>query len=264
MSKKVSAIVLNYRSPQLTVRCVQSLLKQSLIQQMEIIVVDNHSEDDSIGVLRNRLSAFPEVRLVETAKNIGYGKGNTKGASLAQGEYVLIINPDNELQHDGVEQLAQRMEEQPTIGIIAPKLLHPDGTVRESFRTFPTLLDVIVKRTFLRQLFPERMRRFLHEDKEYTESTDVDWVVGACFLIRRADFDLLGGFDPRFFLFFEDTDLCRRMWKTGKRVVYEPGVTARDQKQRLSGQGFFSIFLTRIGWIHLQSACKYFWKWSFR
>jgi len=261
MKPLVSAIVLNFRAPQLTVGCVTALQKQTLIQKMEVIVVDNHSQDDSIGVLRNRLSTFSNVRIVETANNVGYGKGNNAGARMAQGSYLLICNPDNVLEPTALERMVNTMERDPSIGILAPRLVHEDGTVRNSSRAFPSLLDIFVKRTFLRSLFPQRMRRFLKYTHHQT-ATDVDWVVGACFLIRKEDFELLGGFDPRFFLFFEDTDLCRRVWKTGKRVVYDPSVFATDRKQRLSGEGFWTIFFSKTGRIHLVSAVKYFWKWT--
>lgn len=257
----VSVIILNYRAPALTVQSVQALQKQSIASDTEIIVVDNHSNDDSIGTLRNRLSSFSTVRIVESPKNTGYGRGNTLGAELATGKYLLICNPDNVLEPMGLERMVQTMEKDPTIGILAPKLVHEDGSVRHSSRSFPSFLDVFVKRTFLKSLFPGRMRKFLQQT-QHELLTDVDWVVGACFLIRKQDFELLGGFDPRFFLFFEDTDLCRRMWNTGKRVVYDPTVTATDRKQRLSGDGFLSIFFTKTGRIHLISAFKYFWKWG--
>ncbi len=261
MKPLVTAIILNFRAPQLTVGCVMALQKQTIAQQMEVLVIDNHSEDDSIGVLRNRLSHFTNVHIVETPLNLGYGKGNNYAARLAHGEYLLICNPDNILEPTALERMVHELEHDPTIGILAPRLVHEDGTVRDSSRAFPSLLDVFVKRTFLRAIFPERMRRFLKSTHQRVR-TDVDWVVGACFLIRRTDFQLLGGFDPRFFLFFEDTDLCRRIGKTGKRVVYDPSIIATDRKQRLSGEGFWTIFFSKTGRIHLVSAVKYFWKWT--
>ncbi|MFH0851305.1 MAG: glycosyltransferase family 2 protein, partial [Candidatus Peregrinibacteria bacterium] len=191
----------------------------------------------------------------------GYGGGNNYAIRRARGEYIFIINPDNELPPNGLEQLVAALEADPSIGILAPKLAYPDGRVRESARAFPTLFDVLIKRTFLQYIFPNRLRRYLQTDAPDILVRDVDWVVGACLFFRRDFFDRLQGFDERFFLFFEDMDLCRRCHDAGGRVIFTSSIRARDRKQRLSGGGFFSLLLRKTGRIHIASALKYFWKW---
>jgi GT2 family glycosyltransferase len=264
----LSAIVLNYRSPKDTVNCVQALLAQTLAtgdsctsDWLEVIVVDNHSQDDSIGSIRNRLKD-PRVRIVETRDNIGYGKGNALGIQHARGEFLIIINPDNELPPDGAATLINALKADPTIGIIAPKLVFPDGSVRDSFRSFPSMLDVIAKRSALGGMLQDRLRRYLKSDADSSAIQDTDWVVGACMLLRKKFYEELGGFDHRFFLFFEDIDLCRRCWQSGKRVVYYPLVTVLDRKARLSEGGVWSLITRKVGRAHLASAMKYFWKWN--
>jgi len=257
----VSAIVLNYRSPQDTVRCVQALQKQTIVDQLQIIVVDNHSEDDSIGVIRNRLQHMDNVEIVESATNTGYGSGNNYALRYADGEYILIINPDNALEPAGLENLVAYMKEHPEIGILAPQLVFSDGTIRDSHRIFPSFFDVCIKRTPLRRLFTKRLDKYLERNENPQAVRQVDWVVGACFLIPKTLFTDLGGYDERFFLFFEDTDLCRRCSNAGRHVVYYPPVSASDRKQRLSGGGFFALFLNKTGRVHIASALKYFWKW---
>ncbi len=260
-SPLVSAIVLNYKTPKDCILCVRALLKQTIADDIEILVVDNRSEDDSIGFLRNTFRDEPRVRFLETPRNRGYGQGNAEAAKRANGRFLLIINPDNELEPSGLERMTAAMEADASIGILGPKLLHEDGTIRDSYRTFPTILDVFIKRTFLRKYFTTRMRRYLQHGQDTTQVRDTDWLAGACLLIRRDFFEELGGFDPRFFLFFEDTDLCRRCWKAGKRVVYFPLAYATDRKHRLSEGGFLSFFTKRTVRIHLASAFRYFWKW---
>ena len=93
------------------------------------------------------------------------------------------------------------------------------------------------------------------------ERQEVDWVVGGSFLIQRALFTELHGFDERFFLFFEDTDLCKRVGLAGKKVLYEPSIVVGDKKRRLSGQSFWDLFWKKTGRTHISSALKYFWKW---
>ena len=292
-SPLVTALVLNYRTPQETVGCVGALLRQALSpppplpagrggvgggEGLEILVIDNHSEDDSIGVLRNRLrrlrrvdngqwttdssSPLSSVRIIETPRNLGYGKGNNFARRFIHGKYILIINPDNELEPDALQKMVEVMETDPSIGIIAPKLIHEDGTIRDSYRSFPTITDVFIKRTALRHLFPERMRQYLQWGASTEQPRTVDWVVGACMLLRRELYEELGGFDPRFFLFFEDTDLCRRSAQLGKRVVYFPPAVATDRKHRLSEGGLLSPLLKKTVRMHLVSAVKYFWKWA--
>lgn len=258
----VSAIVLNYRTPMDTIRCVQALLAQTIADQMEIIVVDNHSQDDSIGSLRNRFRNEPRVRIVEARRNLGYGQGNALGIRHAHGEYLLIINPDNELEPRGLERMVAEMEQHPDIGILAPQLVHPDGSIRDSFRRFPTITAVFLKRTILKWLFPTPVDRYVQRDMDTKTVRDVDWVVGACLLLRHFFYKELGGFDPRYFLFFDDIDLCRRCTLAGKRVIYFPLVCATDRKSRLSEGGPFSLLTKWTVRTHLRDALKYFWKWQ--
>jgi hypothetical protein len=259
-SPLLTVLVLNYRGPQDTVQCVQQLDQQTIADRMEILVIDNGSQDDSAGVLRNRLGHMENVRIIETPKNLGFGGGNNYGARYASGEYLLILNPDTAPEPKALQQMIDILQHDPQIGIVAPALVFPDGTVRESHRNFPTLRAVVAKRTPLGKVMPQVLDRYLHRGAT-SGMQDVDWVVGACMLMRRALYEELQGFDERFFLFLEDTDLCRRCWKAGKRVVYCSDIRAADGKQRLSGDGFFPLITKKTGRIHLQSAWKYFWKW---
>ncbi|MCK5019664.1 MAG: glycosyltransferase family 2 protein [Candidatus Peribacteraceae bacterium] len=258
----VSAIILSYGGNRAreTVMCVSKLLDKDFLGGLEILVVDNHSGDDSIGLIRNQLSKY-DVRIIEAPKHLGYGKGNNFGVKYATGKYILIINPDNILDSTGLLSLVRAMEDDESIGILAPKLVYEDGTVRSSFRKFPRLFDVFIKRTFLKFFFQKRLRLYVGEGGVPKEETESDWIAGACLLMRKDFYNYLGGFDPRFFLFFEDIDLCRRTWQAGKRVVFYPKVIAYDRKERLSEGGFITLFTKWTVRRHVISAIKYFWKW---
>lgn len=234
-----------------------------MAEQLEVVIVDNHSSDESIQYLQNHYRDHDRVRIIESRANLGYGQGNHVGIRSARGEFLLIINPDNELEPSGLAAMIDVLQKDPSIGILAPRLVHQDGTVRDSYRTFPTVSDVLIKRTFLRALFPKRMESYLQHGKDPTAVRDTDWVAGACILMRKALYEDLGGFDRRFFLFFEDTDLCRRCWQAGKKVVYFPRVAATDRKHRLSEGGIFSLLTQKTTRIHLMSGWKYFWKYAF-
>jgi len=241
--------------------CVRALLAQTIGDRLEVIVVDNHSDTDSIGILRRQLPGDSRVKIVETSRNLGFGGGYAAGARVACGTYILINNPVKMLPPSAVETLVGKMEAEPDIGILAPKLQFPDGSARFSARRFPLPIDVIANRTVLGRLFPHRVQRYLQSDISPDQERDTDWVAGGCVLMRRAFFEDLGGFDHRFFLFFEDIDLCRRCWLRGKRVHYYPTVAVADRQRRLSEGGVFSLLGTRVGRAHLLSAMKYFWKW---
>lgn len=261
MTPLVSAIVLNTRAGRKTASCVESLLRQTVGDRLEVIVVDNHSQDESILTLHNRLGRFPNVRIIEARENLGFGKGYALGIAHASGEYILINNSEKILQQDGIEKLIAVLERDPSIGIVAPKLVHDDGTVRSSARSFPRPLDVIAKRTFLSKMFPKSVERYLQLNRSSNVERDVDWVVGGCIMMKKQLWNELGGFDPRFFLFFEDIDLCRRVWNSDKRVVYCPSVIAMDRKRRLSDMNALLMPFSMIGRAHISSAVRYFWKW---
>ncbi len=257
---RLSAIVLNYRSPRDTVKCVQALCKQTIASDMEILAVDNHSLDESIGFMRAQLSGLPGVRIIEENENLGYGRGNNAAAALARGEYLLIVNPDNVLPPDGAEAMIAALRSDESIGVVGPALVYPDGSLRPSARSFPSPKDLFEKR-----MFPLRWHRSYEADRARLLSAplvNVDWLVGACLLLRRDLFRELGGFDERFFLFFEDIDLCRRIHALGKKVIYLSSLKVLDRKGRLSGSNVLSLWTRKTTRIHLASAVKYFWKWG--
>ncbi len=251
----VSAIVLfhNPRSAEEAVNCIKALKNQTIADQIEIIAVNNGGDE-------NLLSAA-DVKLIRSEKNLGYGAGNNFGAKHATGEFILIINPDNRLEPNAVEVMTKFLQANPDVGLVGPQLIFPNGTIRDSYRTFPEPLDIIIKRTPLRKIFKNRMIRYLQWDQDPNVTRDVDWLCGACLCMKRMLFEELGGFDERFFLFFEDCDLCRRVWEKNLRVTYLPEAKAHDNEQRLSAGGVFSFFTKKTVRIHVASAVKYFWKW---
>lgn len=255
----VSALVLNYRMHRDTVKCVKALLEQTIANDIEVLVIDNHSDDESIGFIRSQLQGIPNVRIIENAENIGYGRGNNAALPYIQGEFILIINPDNVLPKDGLERMLSFLKNEESVGIVGPALVYPDGTIRPSARPFPTILDLLRKRISPARWHASFQKRI--DEMMKKDAVDVDWMVGACLLLQTSLWKELHGYDDRFFLFFEDIDLCRRIHALGKRVVYLPKIRVLDRKGRLSGSSIFSIMKRKTTRIHLTSAFRYFWKW---
>jgi N-acetylglucosaminyl-diphospho-decaprenol L-rhamnosyltransferase len=176
-----------------------------------IIVVDNASSDDTVAIARSQ-----GVLVVDRARNGGFAAGVNAGARAARGERFAVLNPDIDFaRSDAISQLERHLERR-SIGAVAPALHLPDGPLQDSARHVPSPLD-LCRRRFLTQV-PDAVRS--------DEPVTVDWVVAACLLIKREAFDVVGGFDERYFLYFEDVDFGVRMRRAGYRILYDPTVRA--------------------------------------
>jgi GT2 family glycosyltransferase len=199
-------------------RCLESL------RRTETIVVDHGSTDGTVELVRGR---FPEVRVIEQP-NAGYGAGLNAGMRVAAGRYFLIVNPDAWMVGDAVERLVAFADSRPDAAIVAPRLLNQDGTLQRSVRGFPTLWRLATEYFFLRKLAPRSraLNAFYAGGFDHDEVREVDWVMGACFLVRREAADAVGLFDESFFLFSEETDWCYRFRAAGWTVVFFPEAEA--------------------------------------
>ena len=254
---KLSVCVVNYHSEEDLRNFLRSFADFRPDCLHEVVVVDNSASEQKLEDLREEFGEW--VTTVSPQKNLGFGAAQNRAVKKAKGEYVLLCNPDLEIQDESVERLMRFAEQQEDLGVVGPQLIHPDGESQESCRRFPTFTDLVIKRMGLRSLFPRLTKRYLMQDKKLDKPTEVDWLVGAALLMKRDRFLEVGGFDERFFLFFEDTDLCRRMKQAGYSVQLYPDAMLVHSKHRLSERGFWPF--KWVFWIHLGSAMKYFWKW---
>ena len=183
----------------------------------EAIVIDNASQDDSAAMVAER---FPDVTLIRNAANAGFGRANNQGIALARGRYVLFLNSDTVTPPAALARLVGFMDAHPEAGACGPRLLLPDGHPQPyAFGGDPRPAYLI--RRGWRRLVRDRA---LH-DWAAGETQAVDWVSGACLLVRREALQQVGGFDEAFFMYFEDNDLCLRLRKAGWQVVYCPQVS---------------------------------------
>ena len=258
---KLSIIVLNYKNKNLVKYFLKNVLNFNFDFNWEILVVDNASNDGLNQLLKKE---FPVVKFISSPKNIGMGAGNNLGIKQSKGDYLLIANPDITLNQESAQKLVDFLNQNPRVAIAAPKMINPDGTRQNTCYHWPKLLTFIYRRTWLgtTSAGKRHLQQFSYSSDELREPKQVDWVLGGCFLIRRKALDEVGLFDENFFLFLEDTDLCRRMWQKNWQVWYLPQAAIIHLPHRLSaGERTIKDAFSRLTWIHLISWLKYFWKW---
>jgi N-acetylglucosaminyl-diphospho-decaprenol L-rhamnosyltransferase len=203
--------------------------------QTEIIVVDNASTDGSPEMVR---AEFPGVRLVVNAENHGFTAANNQGLALSQGRFLLLLNPDTEVADDALATMVHYMTDHADVGALGPRLRYPDGSLQSSRRRFPSLATALLESTVLQQWWAKNrvLDTYYMADSADDAIQPVDWVVGACFLVRREVYDQVGGLDEGFFMYSEELDWCKRIKDAGWAVVYLPTATVIHHEGKSSEQ----------------------------
>jgi N-acetylglucosaminyl-diphospho-decaprenol L-rhamnosyltransferase len=211
----VSAVVVSYNVRDLLVQCIASLRADGI---EHIVVVDNASSDGSADAAR-----AADVEVVALDANVGFGSGANRGVARTGTPYVVICNPDLEVEPGANKALTEVLDGDDALGIVAPRIETPDGRLYPSARTFPDMVDA-AGHAFLHFVWRDNpfSRRYKMLDWDHSTPGDVDWVAGTYFMARRTAWDAVGGFDEDFFMYLEDVDLCWRMRDAGWRTRYEP------------------------------------------
>jgi len=228
MTRGVTAIIVNYNAGPELRQALQSIAADLGSLSWEAVVVDNASSDGSAEIA---LEFRPHVALIRNAQNVGFGRAVNQGLAAARAPLVLIMNPDCRLEPGAVERLTRELTGDPACAIVGPRILDPDGTEQGSARGDPNMLTGMFGRSAaLRRLFPGLgvAERNVVPSSIVPEggSLPVDWLSGACMLARVDALSEVGGFDERYFLYWEDADLCRRLRRAGHRVRYVPSASA--------------------------------------
>ena len=228
MTPSVAAVLVNFNAGDELRVALQSIADELRGQAWECAVVDNAATDGS-SVIAEEFA--PQVRLLRNAQNVGFGRGVNQGVAATTAPLVLIINPDCRLVAGALGALSADLAAHPDCAIVGPRILSPDGSVQGSARGDPDMLTGVFGRaSALRRLLPwlpVSKRNVVDETvANATGSVVVDWVSGACMLARREALAKVGGFDERYFLYWEDADLCRRLRHAGYHTRYLPTATA--------------------------------------
>jgi N-acetylglucosaminyl-diphospho-decaprenol L-rhamnosyltransferase len=218
-ARRVAAVVVNFESGSALTECLRTLVSES---PGEVVVVDNGSADGSTAEVRQD---FPTVELVVPGRNLGYGAAANRGAAATTAELILVCNSDLSVHPGALAALVAILDEQPEVAVTGPLIRTPAGDRYPSARRFPSLIDA-GGHALLGLFAPDNRftRSYQRDDAAMASGTPqrVDWLSGACFLVRRSAFEAVGGFDEAYFMYAEDADLCWRLARSGWATTYTP------------------------------------------
>lgn len=219
----VDVVVVSYNSRDSLRDCVAPLAG---LAGVTVIVADNASPDDSLEVV-----ADLPVRRLALPRNGGFSYGCNRGWRAGSSEYVLFLNPDAIVDRAAIDAMCVALDAEPTVGAVAPRIVDADGALHYSLRRFPSTLCSLAQALYLYRLAPlARWSDELVRDRSaYERRGSAEWVSGACVMVRRSALEEIEGFDEGFFLYSEDTDICRRLWDAGHAVRFEPAAVCRHE-----------------------------------
>lgn len=212
MVPKVSIIIVNYNTKKLVVNCIESIKISKPRVTYEVIIVDNGSIDGSDEILKD----LDGIRTIFNKKNLGFSKANNKGINIAKGKHVLLLNTDTKATKGAIDALFEFAENKSDVGVVGSRLLNTDGTTQDSVFHFPSVTGAI------KQYWYGEKGHYGQYHTKSKKPVKVDAVVGASFFITKEALKRVGVLDERYFMYFEDLDYCRRVWKSGLKVYYLP------------------------------------------
>lgn len=217
----ISVVIVSYNTRDILGSCLDSLFRNSEGVEMEVIVVDNDSRDGSPDMVRER---FPSVRLIANSVNAGFAAANNQAYSLSSGRYVVLLNPDAYLRPGSIANGIAFMDRNPLCGLCGGRIVSPEGKLEPSARRFPSAMSKLLTLSGLSWRYAGSPLLNRHEFGGFAHDRpmDVDWVPGTFTIVRREMLEQIGFFDERFYLYYEETDLCLRAKKAGWKVCFIP------------------------------------------
>ena len=232
---QVAVVIVSYNVRQHLLEAMRALYASSSVP-IDAVVVDNASSDGSADGVE---AEFPHTTVVRNDTNLGFGKATNIGIERSRGEFILLLNPDVIVDRDCLRTLADFLSANPKAGAVSPRLKRPDGTLDLAARRgFPTPRAAFYRVTLLSRIFPKSRRfnqynvGFMPEDEVH----EIDSGTAACLMVRRSAIDQVGAFDPDFFMYGEDLDLCFRLKQAGWKIFYVPAAVATHVKGASSRQ----------------------------
>lgn len=251
---KLSIVILCWNDLQEIADCIRSIISGTHTIEFEIIVSDNGSTDGSVEFIGQN---FPKVGVIENRANLGFAGGNNAGIRASTGDYVLILNPDTIVHEGSLDRWIEFAELHPEAGAFGCRVLNLDGSYQGAARPFPTVWREWVAALYLRPL-AYLSKAFVSDTYTgWVGNTEraIDWQSGCCVMLRGDLLRRLGGFDERFFFYFEDVDLCRRVWTAGFSIIYTPEVSITHSGGRSANRFPIRVAIERERGRH-----RYFYK----
>ena len=242
---KLSIIIVNYNAGRTLGTCLSSIARETKDISYEVILVDNCSTDGSVEVVEKD---FPDVKLIRNSENRGFAAANNIAVRNSAGEFILLLNPDTEILDGAIQKTVAFMESNPRVGVAGCKLLYPDRTLQPSVRPFPSVSGAFLEATFLYLLIPSKkvVRRRGIPNFDSSREAEVDWVIGAYFMMRRSVVERIGLLDEQFWIYGEEIDYCQRAKNAGFETWFIPHAAAVHHYG-----GMTSYTLRGIVWIHV-------------
>jgi GT2 family glycosyltransferase len=254
----VSIITVTWNSAEFIAEQIKSVQKACTTIKYEHIIIDNASSDKTVEIIEKN---FPHIQLIKNSVNCGFAKANNQGARKAQGKFFLFLNPDMKLEEKSLDVVPDFFSDHPQVGIAGCKLVNIEKRMRSIHKPtkFPHLLSLMIIALKISVLFPKVWDYFTYPDRELLSERSVDVVRGSFMLMRREIFDTLGfAFDERYYIWFEDVDICREVRKLGYQVLYTPLISCTDY----AGQSFKKQNLLQRQKQFFTSAIIYLQKWE--
>lgn len=264
---KISIIIPHYKTPDILMECLDAIFGEIKDISYEVIVSDGESDKKSIEGISGKYSS---VLFIENKENLGFAKLVNIGLRKAKGEYIFVINADILIKNgNDILKIVDYMEQNENVGFLGPRLLNLDGSVQQTYFRNYTFLTVLARRSsFGKTKWGMKILDiFNYGDQKIAGPFEPDWILGAAFLLSRKNLEKIGGkLDERYFMYFEDADLCRSFKEAGLRVVYFPdsGFIHHHARASDKGGGIFDVFQNKLTRIHIISYLKYLWKWDWR
>ncbi len=258
----LSVIIVSWKVKDKLRSNLEALRNSSGDFKFEVIVIDNNSQDGTVEMLA---SEFKEIKLISNSENCGFAAANNQGIKIAQGKYILLLNPDMRVEADTLSKMLNWMDENPSATVSGCKLVNEAGEIVKQVRKFPRLSDQLAIIFKLPHIFKNINNKYLCAGFDYTRPAKVDSIRGAFFLISRERFKLISGgceplLDERYFIWFEEVDFCKTVYQLGGEVWYTPVARCLDYV----GQSFKQVKRGQTQRYFSESMLKYFAKWENR
>ena len=253
----VDVVVVHYNTPGMLRDCLESLYACPTEDSERVVVIDNASPDRTVEQIARE---FPQAEFLFNPANVGFAAACNQGVRATESAHCLLLNPDALIGSAAIQSLLAFMATHADAGVVAPRMLNPGGSLQWSCRRFPTLRAVLLRASRLDRFFPAPVDRYLMRDWDHAQAHQVDWAIGACLLVRRAALVEVGMLDEAYFMYHEDTDLCRRMQAAGWGVYYEPVAVVQHEHRRESAD----LLPGRAIRSHLRSLVRLFRKHRFQ